>query len=133
MSILEKPISLAGSKGREEVVATFDSGATYSCIQPELAQRLGIVERLPEPRELGTAKEGKSLTAEEAIRLDFYIDAYRFSDEFMVIPGLSEPVVIGATTLQKWRIKLNFETEEVIIDPRVTKLRFLPFVYRSGD
>jgi hypothetical protein len=59
------------------------------------------------------------------VRLNFYIEGYRFSDEFMVIPGLSEPVIIGAATLQKWRMKLDFETDRVIIDPRVTKLRLL--------
>jgi len=43
----------------------------------------------------------------------------------MVIPGLSDPVIIGAATLQKWRMKLDFENDEIIIDPRVTKLRLL--------
>ena len=43
----------------------------------------------------------------------------------MVIPGLSEPVIIGEATMQKWRMKLDFEANEVIIDPRVTKLRLL--------
>ena len=27
--------------------------------------------------------------------------------------------------MQKWRFKLNFEADEVIIDPRVTRLRLL--------
>jgi 5-keto 4-deoxyuronate isomerase len=65
------------------------------------------------------------LRATEAIRLNFYIDGYRFSDEFMLISDFSERIVIGAATLQKWRMKLNFETGEVIIDPRVTKLRLI--------
>ncbi|MCL0046586.1 retropepsin-like domain-containing protein [Dehalococcoidales bacterium] len=125
MAIIEKELRLVGSKGERTVTATFDSGASYSCIKPELAKELGMVEALPEPMDLATAKEGESLSAKEAIRLNFYLDGYRFSDEFMLIPNLSEPVVIGAATLQKWRLKLNFETDEVIIDPRVTKLRLL--------
>jgi hypothetical protein len=56
------------------------------------------------------------------IPLTFYIDGYRFSDEFMVLENLSEKVIIGAATLQKWRLKLDFEKEDVIIDPKVTKL-----------
>ena len=28
---------------------------------------------------------------------------YRFSDEFMVIPDLSETVIIGTKTMQAWR------------------------------
>jgi hypothetical protein len=43
----------------------------------------------------------------------------------MVIEGLSEEVIIGAKTLQGWRMKLDFEAEKVIIDLRVTKLRLI--------
>jgi hypothetical protein len=34
-------------------------------------------------------------------------------------------VIISAATLQKWRMKLDFEADEVIIDSRVTKLRLI--------
>jgi hypothetical protein len=129
MTVIQKEIKLAGSKGERKVEAIFDSGASYSCIHPELARELGIIEALPEPMEFGTAKEGERLAAKEAIRLNFHLNGYRFSDEFMLIPNLSEPVLIGAATLQKWRLKLNFETDEVIIDPKVTKLRLLCLLY----
>jgi len=132
VAIIQKEIRLVGSKGEEKVIAIFDSGASYSCIQPELAKELGMVEPLPEPMDFGTAKEGESLSANEAIRLNFHLNGYRFSDEFMLIPNLSEPVIIGAKTLQAWRMKLNFETDEVIIDPRVTKLRLLVGKLETG-
>ncbi len=125
MAVIQKKIRLVGSKGEQTVMAIFDSGATYSCIQPQLANKLGIMDALPEPMDFGPAEEGQSLVAEEAVRLNFHLDGYRFSDEFMLIPKLSEPVIIGAATLQKWRMKLDFEADEVIIDPRVTKLRLL--------
>jgi len=125
MAVIQKLVRLVGSKGSQEEVAIFDSGSTYSCIQPELAKKLAIIEPLPEPMDFGTAEEGRRLRAEEAVRLNFYLDGYRFSDEFMLIPGLSEAVIIGAKTLQGWRMKLDFEADEVIIDPRVTHLRLL--------
>jgi len=125
MAVIQKEIRLVGSKGEKEVLAIFDSGSTYSCIQPQLAEKLGMIESLPEPMDFGTAEEGDKLSATEAIRLNFHLDGYRFSDEFMLIDKLSEPVIIGAKTLQAWRLKLNFETDEVIVDPRVTKLRLL--------
>jgi len=125
MTVIQKRIRMVGSKGEEEVDAIFDSGSTYSCIRPELARKLAYIEALPEPMDFGTAEEGKRLRAFERCTLNFYIDGFRLSDEFMLIQKLSEQVVIGAASLQKWRIKLNFETEEVIVDPRVTKLRIL--------
>ncbi|MEW6684894.1 MAG: retropepsin-like aspartic protease [Candidatus Edwardsbacteria bacterium] len=125
MAGIQKEIELAGSKGKERVIALFDSGSTYSCIRLDIAEKLGIVEHLPEPLTLATAKNGESLEVEERITLDFRINGYRFDDLFMVIPELSEKVIIGAKTLQAWRLKLDFENDEVIIDPRVTKLRLL--------
>lgn len=122
MAVIQKDICLVGTLGSKEELALFDSGATYSCINPELAKQLDVVIRLPEPRIFGTAKNGETLEATEAIRLDFYVEGYRFSDEFMLIPELSENVIIGAKTLQSWRMKLDFEADEVIIDPRATKL-----------
>jgi len=125
MAVIQKEIRLVGSKGEKEGLAIFDSGSTYSCIQPQLAEKLGMIESLPEPMDFGAAKEGDKLSATEATRLNLHLDGYRFSDEFMLIHKLSEPVIIGAKTIQAWRLKLNFETNEVIIDPRVTKLRLL--------
>jgi len=125
MAIIQKMVRLVGIKGGQTVPAVFDSGATYSCIQPGLAQGLEVVLALPEPMDFDTAKEGEQLRAVEVVRLNFYLDGLRFSGEFMLIPGLSEPVIIGAATLQKWRLKLDFEADEVIIDPRVTQLRLL--------
>lgn len=121
MGVIQKTIRLMGLKGSQEVAALFDSGATYSCIRPELAATLETILPLPKPMDFSTAKDGEQVTAHEWVRLDFYLDGYRFSDEFMLIPDLSEPVLIGAATLQKWRMKLDFEADEVIIDPRVTK------------
>ena len=125
MAVIEKQIKLRGSKGEADVVAVFDSGATYSCIHPDLAKKLGKTEFLPEPKHFGTAKEKMTVTAKKRISLDFNLNGYTFSDEFMVIPNLSDDVIIGAATLQKWRLKLDFENDEVIIDPKVTKLRLL--------
>jgi hypothetical protein len=125
MAVIEKFIRLVGSKGEKEISALFDSGSTYSCIQPALAKKLERIVPLPEPMEFGTAKKKEKLVASERVILNFFINGYRFSDEFMLIPGLSEAVIIGAKTLQGWRLKLDFEHDEVIIDPRVTKLRLI--------
>ena len=125
MAVIQKKIRLIGSKCEEDSNVIFDSGSTYSCIRPELAKKLGIILPLPIPKEFETAEEDKKVIAKEAVRLDFILNGSTFSDEFMLISKLSEQVIIGAATMQKWRMKLNFETDEVIIDPSVTKLRLL--------
>jgi hypothetical protein len=85
-------------------------------------RKIGITDKLPEPMFFGTASENQYLKAEDGMRLNFEINDVNLSDEFMVVPGLSAEAIIGITTLQKWRIKLDFEHDTVIVDPKVAKL-----------
>ncbi len=125
MAIIRKEIELVGSKSRRKEIALFDSGATYSCIRKEIAQELEIILPLTRPLKLITAQERNYIEVKERVVLDFYISGYRFSDEFLIIENLSEKVIIGAKTLQAWRLKLDFEKEDIIIDPRVTEIQLI--------
>jgi gag-polyprotein putative aspartyl protease len=120
--IIRIPIAFKGSLGEQKLYALFDTGSTYSCIREDLAAQVGLLDRLPESRYFGTASENQYLKVENGMRLDFEVNEINLSDEFMVVPRLSEEVIIGATTMQKWRIKLDFEHDTVIIDPKVAKL-----------
>jgi len=53
MAVIEKEIRLVGSKGEHELVGLFDSGATYSCLERDLAKELEILIPLPSPLSLG--------------------------------------------------------------------------------
>jgi hypothetical protein len=125
MAVIEREVELVGTKGQEKTLALFDSGATYSCIREDLAKKLDVILPLVKPLSFETAKDTEVVQISERVVLDFYLNGYRFSDEFFVVPSLSENLIIGAATLQKWRFKLDFESDEVIFDPRVTKLRLL--------
>jgi hypothetical protein len=57
--------------------------------------------------------------------LTIWLNGYRLSDEFLVLEELSRPVLIGAATMQKWRIRLGMANEEVIVDPTATELWLL--------
>jgi predicted aspartyl protease len=121
MGIIRIPLRFEGSVGERIAYALFDSGATFSCMRDDIANEVGNPEKLRRPMDVATAAEGHFVKIEEALRADFYYDDIRLSDEFMVVPGLSEEAIIGVNTLQKWRIKLDFENDTVIIDPKVTK------------
>ena len=121
MSIIRLPLLFEGSKGEKTINTLFDSGATFSCMSLKTAEGLATLEKMRHPIEVATASEGNYLRIEYAIRLDFYYNDIRLSDEFMVIPGLSEEAILGVNTFQKWRIKLDFEHDTVIIDPKVAK------------
>ena len=122
MGVIINKIKLVGSKGEKRVDALYDTGASLSFIKKGLAEKLGNIEKLPTQLEFETAKEGESVTVNEAVRLDFYIEGIRLSDEFFITENLSEDVIIGAKTMQAWRLKLDFEHDRVLVDQRVTRL-----------
>jgi len=121
--IIRLPVRFEGPNGDVILYTLFDSGATYSCIHPRYVNAVGQLNKMQTPLNLCTASRDTYLEVNEKILSEFYIHDYRMSDEFLVVPDLTEEAIIGAATLQKWRIKLDFENDEVIINPRVAEMR----------
>src|SRR5262245_52850715 len=125
MSVIKIPLLFVGSKGEKNLYTLFDSGANLSCIDKGSLANLEIPVHLGRTRKLATASEGHFIEVNERVTLDFYINDVLLSDEFLVVPSLSEEAIVGAATLQKWRIKLNFEDDRVEVDPKVAKLQLI--------
>jgi len=77
------------------------------CALLAVAERLAHVEPLRRPKELGTADENTTVRVTARVALDFELDGVVLSDEFMVVPNLRREVIIGAKTMQAWRIKAD--------------------------
>jgi hypothetical protein len=129
--IIRIPLRFEGSKGEKTLYSLFDSVATYSCISEEYADQLEELITLRTPLLLATASTATFMEITHRTTLDFYDEDVRLSDEFLVVPGLSEEVIIGAATMQKWRLKLDFENDRVIVDPRVAKLILINLIKRN--
>jgi len=122
MSVIKMPLLFAGSKGERNLYTLFDSGANLSCINPDYVEELETPTQLGRIRNIGTASAGHYIEVTERVTLDFYLNDVLLSDEFLLVPGLSEEAIIGAATMQKWRIKLDFEHDSVFVDPKVAKM-----------
>ena len=125
MSVIKLPLLFVGSKGEKNIYTLFDSGANLSCIDKGQLANLELPVSLGRKRKLATASEGHYIEINERVTLDFYVNDVLLSDEFLVVPALSEDAIIGAATLQKWRIKLDFEHDKVDVDPKVAKLQLI--------
>ncbi len=123
MSVIKLPLNYIGSKGEKNLYTLFDSGANLSCINPDYVEGLEMPTKLGRVRRVYTASEGHYIEVKERVSLDFYLNDVLLSDEFLLVPGLSEEAIIGAATMQKWRIKLNFEHDTVEVDPKVAKMQ----------
>lgn len=125
MSVIKLPLLYVGSKGEKHLYTLFDSGANLSCINPDYINDLESPVTLGRTRLIATASEGHYIEVKERITVEFYINDVLLSDEFLLVPGLSEEAIIGSATLQKWRIKLNFEYDTVEVDPKVARLQLV--------
>lgn len=112
-----------GSLGEKHLYTLFDSGANLSCIHPDHVAGVEKPVPLGVTRRLSTASDGHFMEITEVVRLDFYLNDILLSDEFLVVPDLSEECIIGAATLQKWKIRLDFQHEEIWVNPKVARLQ----------
>jgi len=125
MPIIKTPLLFVGSQGEKHLYTLYDSGANLSCINPDVLEDLETPISLGRTRLVGTASEGHYIEVTHRVILDFYMDDILLSDEFLVIPDLSEEAIIGAATMQKWRIKLDFEHDVAIVDPKAAKMQLV--------
>jgi len=125
MSLLEETVTLSGNKGTATVRALFDSGASCSVIRRSVAEKIAILDPLDEPMEFELADENVFISAEYVIHLSFYFQDTnrRFTDEFIVLDTLSEDLIVGANTMQSWKIRLDFDKEEIVYDRKMHKMR----------
>ena len=125
MPIIKIPLLFAGSLGDKHIYTLYDSGANLSCIHPDQVKGLEEPTPLGRPRLMGTASEKHFIKVTHRVSLDFYMDDVLLSDEFLIVPGLSEDAIIGAATMQKWRIKLDFEHDKAVVDPKVAEMQLI--------
>jgi predicted aspartyl protease len=122
MGLIVKKLRVAGDKGGRRLEVLFDTGASASFVRQDAAEKIATTLKLPSPEAYTLGDGVGKLRVRETAVLYIYIDGVRISDNFIVAPRLSDSVIIGATTLQKWRVKLDLENERVIIDKRMARL-----------
>ncbi|MDQ1264906.1 MAG: hypothetical protein QG635_55 [Bacteroidota bacterium] len=122
MGVIKEKILLIGEKTDLEVETLFDSGATYSFIRKDLALKLGHISKTRISRTFQTAENDRKIIVDENIGLNFVLDKETLSDDFLVSDVLSYDAIIGAFTMQKFRLKLDFENDSVIVNHDIAGL-----------
>ena len=121
--IIEETILFKGDKGNDDLKVLFDSGAAISIVRRDKIKKLATFFKLPDPLVITLGDGVSKITFNQGIHLDFYLNGLRLWDEFYVADTLSDEVIFGVPTLQKWHIKLDFKHGKVITDPKVARMR----------
>lgn len=126
MGLIYKEIMLRGDKGEGRFQALWDNGSSESFIRRDLAGNVGTILRLSAPRQFEMGKGMLSVEESTGI-VNVKVEGFDLFWHFLVVPDLSEELIIGADFLQRWKIKLDPESERIIIDPKALKLKLGPF------
>jgi len=125
MGVLTRKVTLAGDRGEREVQALFDSGASFTFLRKDVAEKVATPLRMAKPRAFELAEEGRHLTVTEMTVLDVELNGFRLVTEVFVSEKLAEEFIVGARTMQSWRMKLDFEKDRIEIDPETQRLRLM--------
>ncbi len=122
MGLIYKEIFLRGDKGERRFQALWDNGSSESFIRRDLAKKVAAISKLRISKGFEMGK-GTLLVSESTPILDIEIEGFNLFWHFLVVPDLSEELIIGADFFQRWKIKLDPENERIIVDPKALKLK----------
>lgn len=126
MSLIYLDLEVESSK--EHIVPVkclFDSGASVSCVHQHLAEKIADKYMRSHDTDFLTADGKTPMHCLGVILLSCMVDDFQIFDNFYVFPDLSEEMIIGAPTMQKYRLKLDFEHDAVIVPPLSRKLQIV--------
>ncbi|MDI6794628.1 MAG: retropepsin-like aspartic protease [bacterium] len=123
MGILIEELEIEGDRGKRKVQTLFDTGASQSLIREETVGGIATILNLPHPLRFEMGDGEGVIEATKVANLFIAVNGVTINDQVVVVKKLGDEMIIGARTMQGWKIKIDMENEKVIIDPRVARLR----------
>jgi predicted aspartyl protease len=123
MGLIYKDLEFVGTKGSKVMRVLMDTGASESFLRESEAQAITDLFQSPVSVMVELGK-GFVAVAELAIAA-VNLDGHRVHWTFYVLEDLTEEAVIGADFFQRWKIKLDPATEDLIVDPQALKLKLV--------
>src|SRR3990172_12802690 len=114
----KKKLLKDGEKGSRHVMALFDSGASHTLIRKNVAQTFATITKLRHPMSFGLGDGKGKVVAKSMVGFQLHLKGCQLLDDAVVVDELSDEIIIGASTLQKYRLILDFDKEDVIIDKK---------------
>ena len=125
MKEIKLPILFAGSKGEKYLHTLFDIAVNMSCIHPDCVKEIADKQPMGIKRNIRFNNADNFIEINEAVCLDFYVNDVLLSDVFLIVANILDEVIIGAATIRKWRMNLNYDDCTVYVDPKAAHLKLI--------
>lgn len=125
MGTILKELTVGGNKGVKKIPALFDSGATVSLIRKDVVEDIATILTLSKVRTFKLGDGKNPLETNQLVALDITINGCDIFEKVLVVENLAKDLIIGAETMQYWKMKLDLEKEAVIIDPKATDFELI--------
>ncbi|MDZ7288644.1 MAG: retroviral-like aspartic protease family protein [candidate division KSB1 bacterium] len=123
MGLIYKPVTLIGTKGTKTFRTLMDTGASRCYIRKKEAGFIAPPYKIATPMEL---RLGKGKTQVDELLVSFIeLNGLRMHWAFIIVPKLTEELIIGADFFQRWKIKLDPGAEDIIIDLSALKIQMV--------
>jgi len=111
MGIIERNLTVSGQKSKK-VLAFFDSGSSFSIINPKILKDIGYLKKIKTKitLELG---DGSKMFVKDSVILGIKLNKNDYYFKFLVAP-ISEKMVIGVDFLQEFGHTLEFKRDRII-------------------
>jgi len=125
MGLIVKRLIVEGDKGKKDVAALFDSGASASFIRKDIAKNVASIVKLPTTYKFMQGDGKHEIVIQHGVMINLTINDITVFQSLLVADQLSEELIVGADTMQHWKIKLDPENEDVMIDKKVLELKLV--------
>lgn len=123
MGLIYNQMILEGDRGNKEVTTLFDPGSSQSFARRDIAEQVSTIGKTPMRLKFETATE--VVETEQVIFAQVWFDGNLLFWTFIVVPDLTEELILGSDFFQRWKIQRDPEPEKITLDPSALKLKRL--------
>jgi predicted aspartyl protease len=121
-----RTLKIRSSKGELTVKALFDTGASFTVVRKDVAEKIGHI--LPTDVKEVTLADGKTrLKVLGYIPISTVLEGSPIDDIAYVIDELAEDLIIGVKVMEFYDIKLDPSTNKIIVGKNYSSFEFYKY------
>jgi len=112
---------LQWDRSNKEITTLFDTRESQCFARKDIAEQVSTIGKAPIRLKFETATG--VVETEEVIFAQVWLNGNPLFWTFIVVPDLTEELIVGSDFFQRWKISLDPEHEKITFDPSTLKLK----------